>query len=83
MPDKDKMHVTKRPDGDWQAKREGAERPSVVAPTQGEAEAGAKKILGNSPQGGEVTIHKPNGKIRDSDTVAPKRDPNPPKDKRH
>ena len=33
--------------------------------------------------GGEVRIHRPTGPIRDSDTVKPARDPNPPRDKRH
>ena len=32
--------------------------------------------------GGEVRIHKPNGgPVRDSDTVSPAKDPNPPTDK--
>lgn len=33
--------------------------------------------------GGEVRIHGRDGKIRDSDTVPPGRDPHPPKDTRH
>ncbi|MFN3256916.1 MAG: DUF2188 domain-containing protein [Ilumatobacter sp.] len=33
--------------------------------------------------GGEVRIHGKDGRIRDSDTVAPGRDPNPPRDTRH
>ncbi|MDP3984720.1 MAG: DUF2188 domain-containing protein [Acidimicrobiia bacterium] len=32
--------------------------------------------------GGEVTIHGRDGRIRDSDTVPPGHDPNPPRDKR-
>ena len=33
--------------------------------------------------GGEVRIHRRDGKIRDSDTVAPGNDPFPPRDKKH
>ena len=33
--------------------------------------------------GGEVRIHGEDGKIRDSDTVKPAHDPNPPKDKKN
>jgi hypothetical protein len=77
-------HVT-NPKGsdDWRIKRAGADRASATAPTQKAAEALAKKFSANSG-GGEVRIHKPNGgPIRDSDTVAPGKDPYPPKDKQH
>ncbi len=77
-------HVT-NPKGskEWQVKREGGERASATARTQSEAEKIAKGFSANSG-GGEVRIHKPNGgPIRDSDTVAPGRDPNPPKDAKH
>ncbi|HRO64909.1 MAG TPA: DUF2188 domain-containing protein, partial [Candidatus Dojkabacteria bacterium] len=50
--------------------------------TQKEAEKHAKQILRNQG-GGEVRIHGLDGKIRDSDTVKPANDPNPPKDKVH
>ncbi len=77
-------HVT-NPKGtkDWRVKREGADKAATVVDTQKKAEKVAKKLSANSG-GGEVRIHKPNGgPIRDSDTVAPGKDPNPPKDKRH
>lgn len=77
-------HVT-NPKGsdDWRVKRAGADRVSATAPTQKAAEVLAKKFSANSG-GGEVRIHKPNGgPIRDSDTVAPGKDPYPPKDKRN
>ncbi|HUF07435.1 MAG TPA: DUF2188 domain-containing protein [Candidatus Binatia bacterium] len=32
--------------------------------------------------GGELTIHGRDGRIRDSDTVPPGRDPHPPKDRK-
>ena len=76
-------HVTKNKDKDaWQVKKEGAQRVSDFANTQSEAEKIAKQLCSNSG-GGEVRIHSPKGPIRDSDTVAPGNDPNPPKDKKH
>lgn len=73
-------HVAKNKDlGKWQAKREKADRVSGYYDTQAEAEKAAKGFAGNNG-GGEVRIHRPTGPIRDSDTVAPAKDPNPPKD---
>lgn len=63
-------------------KAPGAQRASGVFPTQAAAEAAAKEIMANQG-GGEVVIHGMDGKIRDSDTVAPGNDPFPPKDTRH
>ena len=77
-------HVT-NPKGskEWRIKRAGAERASATARTHGEAEKIAKKLSSNLG-GGEVRIYKPNGgPIRDSDTVAPGRDPFPPRDKKN
>lgn len=76
-------HVTKIKDtGDWRVKREKAERAAAIVSTQAEAEKIAKQMSANSG-GGEVRIHSLKGPIRDSDTVAPGNDPNPPKDKVH
>lgn len=76
-------HVSKdKENGQWRIKKEGAERVSDFANTQKEAEKMAKEFSANSG-GGEVRIHGLDGKIRDSDTVAPGNDPNPPKDKKH
>ncbi len=75
-------HVSRRADGDWQAKKEGAEKASGIFDTQREAEKAAKDFSANSG-GGEVRIHGLDGKIRDSDTVKPAVDPNPPKDNVH
>ena len=71
-------HVTK-PKGseDWKVLKENSDRASGTAPTQAEAEKMAKEFAKHSG-GGEVRIHRPDGPIRDSDTVAPARDPNPP-----
>ena len=60
----------------------GAKRASVIEPTQRGAEREAKRILRNEG-GGEVRIRDEKGRIRDSDTVPPAADPNPPKDKKH
>ena len=76
-------HVTQRPDGDWQYKLPGASRASGVTPTQAAAEQAAKQSARNSGAGGEITIHRPNGQIRDRDTIAPANDPYPPRDTRH
>jgi len=76
-------HVTKDQDsGDWKVKRESVDRAAGYYDTQAEAEKAAKKMSANSG-GGEVVIHTPKGLIRDSDTVAPGKDPNPPRDKKH
>lgn len=76
-------HVSKdKGRGKWRITKEGAERVSSYADTQKEAEQLAKQFAANSG-GGEVRIHGLDGKIRDSDTVAPGNDPNPPKDKKH
>jgi len=66
----------------WGFKREGAERASGYAESQRKAEIEAKRLSGNSG-GGEVRIHGLDGLIRDSDTVPPGHDPNPPKDKKY
>ncbi|HSW98182.1 MAG TPA: DUF2188 domain-containing protein [Candidatus Saccharimonadales bacterium] len=74
-------HVSKNKDIDkWGARREGADRVSEYFDTQAEAEKAAKEFSSNNG-GGEVRIHGLDGKIRDSDTVPPGNDPNPPKDK--
>ena len=75
-------HVVKNLNSGWDAKQEGAQRAGFHGETQAEAESAAKKFAANSG-GGEVRIHGLDGRIRDSDTVPPARDPFPPRDKRH
>lgn len=77
-------HVTNPKDLDrWKVLKEGAERAVIIVNTQKEAEKIAKELSGNSSSG-EVRIHKSNGgPIRDSDTVAPVRDPFPPRDRKY
>ena len=75
-------HVVPNPEGGWDVKAPHAERASSHHGTQAEAESRAKEIVRNAG-GGEVRIHGRDGRIRDSDTVAPGNDPNPPLDTKH
>lgn len=77
-----RRHVVPNPNGGWDVKAPGAERASSHHDTQAQAEARAKEIVANAG-GGEVRIHGRDGRIRDSDTVPPGRDPMPPRDRRH
>ena len=74
-------HVSKNPKGGWNYKKESAVRASGTERTQAQAEKEAKRLSSLSG-GGEVRIHGEDGRIRDSDTVKPAIDPNPPKDKK-
>jgi len=74
-------HVVPNPDGGWDVKAPGAGRASSHHDTQSDAEGRAREIVGKAG-GGEVVIHRPNGQIRDSDTVAPGNDPFPPRDRK-
>ena len=74
-------YVTKHPDG-WAVKAPNAGRASSVHTTQRAAEKAAKQTVRNLG-GGEVRIQGRDGRWRDSDTLAPGNDPNPPKDKKH
>ncbi len=75
-------HVVRNKEGGWDVKAPAAKRASTHHNTQAEAEQRAKEIVRNAG-GGEVRIHGRDGRIRDSDTVAPGNDPNPPRDARH
>lgn len=78
-------HVSKdknRGTDPWRVTKAGGKRTSDFAATQKAAEKIAKDLSAKSG-GGEVRIHGLDGKIRDSDTVAPGRDPFPPGDKKH
>ena len=78
MPDR---YVTKHARG-WAVKAPGGIRVSSVHKTQREAEKAAKQTVGNLV-GGEVRIQGRDGRWRDSDTVPPGNDPNPPRDRKH
>jgi hypothetical protein len=77
----ERRHVVANPKAGWDVKKPGSSRASVHADTQQEAVDRARDIVRNQG-GGEVRIHGRDGKIRDSDTIAPGNDPNPPRDKR-
>jgi len=68
--------------GGWDAKKPNSKRSSYHGEKQVEVEKVAKKLL-SKKGGGEVRVHGLDGKIRDSDTVKPGNDPNPPRDKKH
>jgi len=77
MPKRD-YHVVPRGD-EWAVSREGADRASSLHPTQGKA-IDAGRELAQRHQA-ELVIHRPDGRIRDSDSYG--NDPNPPKDRKH
>lgn len=69
------QHVTKRADGKWQVKGEGARRASFVTTTQGEALKRGRQISSN--QHSELITHRPDGRIRAKDSHG--HDPFPPR----
>jgi hypothetical protein len=68
--------------GDWAVKKGGVATPESVHRKQSGAEQQAKSTV-RGLGGGEVRIQGRDGRWRDSDTVAPGRDPFPPRDKKH
>lgn len=74
-------YVTRREDG-WNVKKENAQRISGHFDTQKKAEKAAKEYSSNTG-GGEVKIQGLDRRFRDSDTVPPGNDLNPPMDKKH
>lgn len=81
MGKKNDRYVVKHDEG-WAVKAPGAKRASGVFDTQAQAEQRAKEIVSDLG-GGEVRIQGRDGRWRDSDTVPPGNDPNPPKDAKH
>jgi hypothetical protein len=74
-------HVVPNPKGGWDVVAPDSDRVSSHRDTQSDAIDRAREIVRNLG-GGEVVIHRPDGRIRDSDTIAPGKDPYPPRDKR-
>lgn len=74
-------HVVPNPDGGWDVRAPGASRASTHHDTQAEAIDRGREIVHNAG-GGELRIHDRQGRIRDTDTIAPGNDPNPPKDRK-
>mgnify|MGYP000906922728 CR=1 FL=1 len=79
MSNQNRRHVVPNTDGGWDVRAPGAGRASARTGTQADAIDRARQIVGNAG-GGEVVIHNRQGVIRDSDTIAPGNDPNPPRD---
>lgn len=77
-----RKHVVPIPGGKWAVKTPGKSLPNSTHSTQNSAEKAAKQAV-KRHGGGEVVIHRRNGQIRDADTVAPAKDPNPPKDTKY
>ena len=72
------IHVVPH-NGSWATRKEGAQRVGHTADTQKEALEQAREQAKREKV--EVVIHRPDGRIRDSDSYG--NDPNPPKDKKH
>lgn len=78
---RNERHVVPNSDGGWDVRAPGADRASAHKVTQAEAIDRAREIVAKSG-GGEVVIHGRDSRIRDSDTVPPGNDPNPPRDRK-
>mgnify|MGYP001286573770 CR=1 FL=1 len=78
---KNDRYVVKQGKG-WVVKQGGVSTPESAHRKQANAEKSAKATV-RDLGGGEVRVQGRDGKWRDSDTVAPGRDPNPPRDKKH
>ena len=74
-------HVVPNPKEGWDVVAPGSSRASGHTRTQAEAIDRARNIVTNLG-GGEVVIHRPDGSIRDSDTVGGGNDPHPPVDRK-
>lgn len=74
--------VSRRPDGNWENKRNDSSRAGSLHRTQKDAENSARDMLKKSG-GGELTTKGTNGQIRSKDTIAPGNDPLPPRDREH
>lgn len=74
--------VSKRPDGTWANKLDGASRASSLHRTQGAAEREAKRMMNQPGQGGDLKIKSEEGRIRSKDTIN-RPDPRSSKDTEH
>jgi isopentenyl diphosphate isomerase/L-lactate dehydrogenase-like FMN-dependent dehydrogenase len=77
MANKKNVSVQPTGDGDWGAKREGADRYSRRCDTQKEAIETGRRMAQDTK--GELTIRGTNGQIREKRSYG--NDPCPPKDK--
>lgn len=74
--------VSPNPNGGWDVRKPGARKASAHAPTQRDADRRAGEILRNAGGGERITQGR-DGRIRSKDTIAPSRDPSPPRDREH
>lgn len=74
-------HVVPNPSGGWDVVKPHTGRASAHTGRQAEGQDRAREIVGNLG-GGEVVTHRPDGRIRDSDTVPHGNDPFPPRDEK-
>lgn len=73
--------ISRRPDGQWEDKRNDAGR-GFIFDTQAEAiNSGREKVT--NAGGGELTVKGRDGRIRSKDTIGGGNDPNPPLDREH
>ena len=70
-------HVVPSGNG-WAVKKPGASKPESNHRTQKAAEEAAKPRI-KQEGGGELTISGQNGQFREKNTIAPAKDPYPPK----
>jgi hypothetical protein len=71
---KNKYHVTRRPDGGWQGKAQGAERASVVSDRKADAQRATIDIAKNKGDA-SVYIHGRDGRIQEERTYPRSADP--------
>lgn len=79
MSKKRDIHVVPHRDGGWATRKEGAGRVGSRHGTQSDAISRARDQA--IRERSEVVIHRPDGRIRDSDSYG--NDPVPPRDKKH
>lgn len=70
--------VSQRDDGQWANKRNDADKASSLHKTQAEAYKAARSMSENQG-GGEITVQGRDGKFVTKNTVAPAKDPFPPR----
>ncbi len=74
-------HVVPDGAGSWAVKKAGGSRASSTHDTQDGATDAARRSV-KADGGGEVVIHRRDGRIRDSETIKPGNDPFPPRDRK-
>jgi hypothetical protein len=72
------VHVVPNGNG-WQVREAGRQTPVSNHRTQGAASDAGRRVAQRNE--GELVIHRPNGRIRNSNSFG--NDPNPPKDTKH